>query len=163
MMRNKILEPAKIITVLARGPRVSPMSAPATLLLSALALLGITAHAQQTGAAEIVETHVVTLTDKGFSQSPIRRPPGEFVLLLRNGSSLEAPTFVLERTAGEAAGSPATSVLDQRTVRRAKIRSAQLIDLPAGAYRIRVAENPAWQLRMLVKPEHDRRARKVTR
>ena len=101
-----------------------------------------------------VDAEIVTLTPEGFLRHSIRRPPGRFILILRNRSGIEEPEFVIDRMANNQLDGPVESRARAAKLRRLRKRDIQDLTLGAGTYRLSVAGRPDWVFLIDIKPEH---------
>jgi hypothetical protein len=87
-----------------------------------------------------LQTELITVTPTGFEPAEITRPQGRFMLAIDNRSGLDAIDLYLEREKGNRVGGALK--------RKAKLAWRQVIELPAGTYSLRAANDESWQCRI---------------
>lgn len=87
-----------------------------------------------------LEAELVTITPTGFEPAEIRRPQGRFLLAIDNRTGLDSIEVYLERETGSRA--------KDSFARKGKLAWREAIDLPAGTYILRAANDENWRCRI---------------
>ncbi len=99
--------------------------------------------AQNKKSGRSVETELITLRRNGFEPSEIKRPAGQFILMVENRGG-GAANLRLLREAGER--------LHEVRSTREQPDWNELEDLPPGRYVLTEADHPSWSCRITVTP-----------
>jgi hypothetical protein len=87
-----------------------------------------------------LETELITITPTGFEPAEISRPQGRFMFAIDNRSGLDSVDLYLEREKGNR--------VDGSLKRKGRLAWRQVIDLPAGTYVLRAANDESWQCKI---------------
>ena len=110
-----------------------------TLSQSSLGETVIPASAAALQTQRRLEAEHLTLRPTGFEPSEITRPAGRFLLAVNDRSGEESITLLLVR-------GPSDLVSEARIRERPRKHEwRQVVNLPAGRYELRAAENPEWR------------------
>lgn len=110
-----------------------------TLSQSSLGQVVIPASAAALQTQSRLEAERITLRPTGFEPAEITRPAGRFLLAVNDRSGEESITLLLVR-------GPTNLVSEARIRERPrKYEWRQVVNLPAGRYELRTAENPEWR------------------
>jgi hypothetical protein len=95
-----------------------------------------TSSASQSSDVQL-EAELVTATPIGFEPGEITRPQGRFLLAIDNRSGLDQLDLYVERETG--------SRVNSALSRRGKLKWREILDLPAGHYILRAANDQSWR------------------
>jgi hypothetical protein len=93
--------------------------------------------AQTQGQQDAVQAELITATPSGFEPSEITRPQGRFLLAVDNRSGLHDLDLYLEHDTG--------ARLNTTLSRKGKLKWRGILDLPAGRYVLRSANDAGWR------------------
>lgn len=89
-----------------------------------------------------LEAEIITLTYHGFEPKEIKRPQGQFLLVVDNRLGVTAAQFRLDREAG--------SKVDEKQVAKGQRGWNRVIDLPPGRYRLTEFSRRDWSCQITI-------------
>lgn len=121
------------LLALASGRQRSPKLTPAEMRLGNEHTIAM--HDKRQNRTRLVETEIVTVTDRGFEPTAITRPQGEFILMIENPDR-QLLNFSLSREGG--------ARLHQVKASRDEPNWNEVQDLPPGRYILTEESHPEW-------------------
>jgi hypothetical protein len=91
-----------------------------------------------------VEAELITATPTGFEPAEITRPQGRFLLAVDNQSGLDSLDLYLEHETD--------ARVNATLSRKGKLKWREILDLPAGNYALRAANDPSWRCNIRLVP-----------